>query len=64
MLQIEKLLAGLPAAAREALAGTVPYPARLGDPAEFAALVERIVVNTMINGKTICLDGALRMRPG
>jgi len=57
------LLAGLPAAAREALAGSVPYPPRLGDPAEYAALVEHIVVNTMLNGETIRLDGALRMGP-
>jgi NAD(P)-dependent dehydrogenase (short-subunit alcohol dehydrogenase family) len=57
------MLAGLPAAARESLAGNVPYPARLGDPAEYAALVEHIVVNTMINGETIRLDGALRMAP-
>jgi NAD(P)-dependent dehydrogenase (short-subunit alcohol dehydrogenase family) len=57
------LLAGLPAPAREALAGSVPYPQRLGDPAEFAALVEHIVVNTMVNGETIRLDGALRMGP-
>jgi NAD(P)-dependent dehydrogenase (short-subunit alcohol dehydrogenase family) len=58
------LLAGLPAPAREELAGSVPYPARLGDPAEFAALVEHIVVNTMLNGETIRLDGALRMGRG
>jgi NAD(P)-dependent dehydrogenase (short-subunit alcohol dehydrogenase family) len=57
------MLAGLPAAARESLAGSVPYPARLGDPAEYAALVEHIAVNTMINGETIRLDGALRMGP-
>jgi NAD(P)-dependent dehydrogenase (short-subunit alcohol dehydrogenase family) len=57
------LLAGLPAPAREALAGSVPYPARLGDPAEYAALVEHIALNTMINGETIRLDGALRMGP-
>jgi NAD(P)-dependent dehydrogenase (short-subunit alcohol dehydrogenase family) len=57
------MLAGLPAAAREGLAASVPYPARLGDPAEYAALVEHIVVNTMINGETIRLDGALRMAP-
>jgi NAD(P)-dependent dehydrogenase (short-subunit alcohol dehydrogenase family) len=57
------LLAGLPAAAREALAGSVPYPQRLGDPAEYAALVEHVVVNTMLNGETIRLDGALRMGP-
>jgi NAD(P)-dependent dehydrogenase (short-subunit alcohol dehydrogenase family) len=58
------LLAGLPAPAREALAGSVPYPKRLGDPAEFAALVEHIALNTMLNGETIRLDGALRMGPG
>jgi NAD(P)-dependent dehydrogenase (short-subunit alcohol dehydrogenase family) len=57
------LLAGLPAAAREALADSVPYPARLGDPAEYAALVEHVVLNTMLNGETIRLDGALRMGP-
>jgi NAD(P)-dependent dehydrogenase (short-subunit alcohol dehydrogenase family) len=57
------LLAGLPAPAREALAGSVPYPKRLGDPAEFAALVEHIALNTMLNGETIRLDGALRMGP-
>jgi NAD(P)-dependent dehydrogenase (short-subunit alcohol dehydrogenase family) len=57
------LLAGLPGPAREALAGLIPYPKRLGDPAEFAALVEHIVVNTMLNGETIRLDGALRMGP-
>jgi NAD(P)-dependent dehydrogenase (short-subunit alcohol dehydrogenase family) len=57
------LLAGLPGPAREALAGSVPYPQRLGDPAEYAALVEHVVVNTMLNGETIRLDGALRMGP-
>jgi NAD(P)-dependent dehydrogenase (short-subunit alcohol dehydrogenase family) len=57
------MLAGLPAAARESLSGTVPFPSRLGDPAEYAALVEHIVVNTMLNGETIRLDGALRMAP-
>jgi NAD(P)-dependent dehydrogenase (short-subunit alcohol dehydrogenase family) len=57
------MMAGLPEAARASLAGTVPYPARLGEPAEYAALVEHIVVNTMLNGETIRLDGALRMGP-
>ena len=57
------LLAGLPGPAREELAGSVPYPQRLGDPAEYAALVEHVVVNTMLNGETIRLDGALRMPP-
>jgi NAD(P)-dependent dehydrogenase (short-subunit alcohol dehydrogenase family) len=57
------LLAGLPAPAREALAGSIPYPPRLGDPADYAALVEHVVANTMLNGETIRLDGALRMGP-
>jgi NAD(P)-dependent dehydrogenase (short-subunit alcohol dehydrogenase family) len=57
------MMDGLPEAARESLSGTVPFPERLGDPAEYAALVEHIVLNTMINGETIRLDGALRMAP-
>ena len=57
------MLAGLPAPARESLIGTTLHPQRLGDPAEYAALVEHIVLNTMINGETIRLDGALRMGP-
>jgi NAD(P)-dependent dehydrogenase (short-subunit alcohol dehydrogenase family) len=57
------MLAGLPAQARESLGASVPYPARLGDPSEYASLVEHIVLNTMINGETIRLDGALRMAP-
>ncbi len=57
------LLAGLPEAARASLGGTVPYPPRLGDPAEYAALVESIVANQMLNGEVIRLDGALRMAP-
>ena len=55
------MLAGLPEPARQALAGTVPYPARLGDPAEYADLVAHIGTNPMLNGETIRLDGALRM---
>ncbi|HEY2717393.1 MAG TPA: SDR family NAD(P)-dependent oxidoreductase [Solirubrobacterales bacterium] len=57
------MLAGLPEAARESLGGTVPYPARLGAPAEYAALVEHLVENVMLNGEVIRLDGALRMAP-
>ena len=41
----------------------MPYPPRLGDPAEYADLVEHLVTNAMINGETIRLDGALRMAP-
>lgn len=48
---------------QEALGKSVPFPARLGQPAEFAALVKHICENTMLNGETIRLDGALRMAP-
>jgi len=42
---------------------TVPYPDRLGNPTEFAALVRHIAENPMLNGEVIRLDGALRMAP-
>jgi len=57
------LLGLLPAAAREALGASVVFPRRLGDPAEYAALVEHIVRNPYLNGETVRLDGALRMQP-
>lgn len=57
------MFATLPVEAREALAANTPYPHRLGQANEFAALVENIVTNTMMNGSTIRLDGALRMAP-
>ena len=41
----------------------VPFPSRLGDPTEYADLVEHIVTNPMLNGEVIRLDGALRMAP-
>ena len=55
------MLAAVPEKARQALAEGVPFPKRLGKPSEFADLVEAIVDNTMLNGYTIRLDGALRM---
>jgi NAD(P)-dependent dehydrogenase (short-subunit alcohol dehydrogenase family) len=57
------MLAGLPDTAREALGNVTPFPARLGNPAEYADLVEHIATNTMLNGEVIRLDGALRMAP-
>ena len=57
------LLASLPEKVRSFLAKTVPNPSRLGDPDEFAALVQAIVTNKMINGETIRIDGAIRMQP-
>jgi NAD(P)-dependent dehydrogenase (short-subunit alcohol dehydrogenase family) len=57
------LLAGLPEAARVSLGQQVPFPSRLGQPAEYAALARHIVENEMLNGEVIRLDGALRMAP-
>jgi 3-hydroxyacyl-CoA dehydrogenase / 3-hydroxy-2-methylbutyryl-CoA dehydrogenase len=57
------LLGALPQEAREELGRAIPFPARLGWPAEFAALAVHIVENQMLNGETIRLDGALRMPP-
>jgi NAD(P)-dependent dehydrogenase (short-subunit alcohol dehydrogenase family) len=57
------MLMGLPEAAREALGANIPFPSRLGDPAEFAALACHIIENPMLNGEVIRLDGALRMQP-
>ena len=57
------MMAGLPAEAQESLGKSVPHPARLGKPAEYAQLVESIVANPMLNGETIRLDGAIRMAP-
>jgi NAD(P)-dependent dehydrogenase (short-subunit alcohol dehydrogenase family) len=57
------LLAGLPAEQREALGAGIPFPSRLGLPAEYADLVAAIAANPMLNGETIRLDGALRMPP-
>ncbi|PWJ59410.1 NAD(P)-dependent dehydrogenase (short-subunit alcohol dehydrogenase family) [Dyadobacter jejuensis] len=57
------LLASLPREARQSLGQQVPFPARLGKPAEYALLVKAIVENPMLNGEVIRLDGALRMGP-
>jgi len=57
------LLAGLPDAVKESLGTQAPHPARLGAPTEYAALVEHIIANPMLNGETIRLDGAIRMAP-
>lgn len=62
-LFLTPLLAGLPEKVQNALAKTVPFPPRLGDPAEYAQLVESIINNPMMNGETIRIDGALRMQP-
>jgi NAD(P)-dependent dehydrogenase (short-subunit alcohol dehydrogenase family) len=57
------LLAALPEENRKALGETIPFPSRLGQPAEYATLACHIAQNQMLNGETIRLDGALRMAP-
>jgi NAD(P)-dependent dehydrogenase (short-subunit alcohol dehydrogenase family) len=57
------LLSALPQAAQDSLGASVPFPARLGRPDEYARLVLAIIANPMLNGETIRLDGALRMAP-
>ncbi len=57
------LLAGLPEEAQISLGQQVPFPPRLGDPSEYAALAVHIAENQMLNGETIRLDGAIRMAP-
>jgi NAD(P)-dependent dehydrogenase (short-subunit alcohol dehydrogenase family) len=57
------LMAALPQPARESLAQQVPFPPRLGNPPEYAALVKHIFENEMLNGEVIRLDGAIRMAP-
>ncbi|MDP4170692.1 MAG: 3-hydroxyacyl-CoA dehydrogenase [Bacillota bacterium] len=53
----------LPEEARDSLGKMVPFPSRLGIPEEYAQLAESIIENTMLNGETIRLDGAIRMQP-
>ena len=57
------LMKQLPEAVQESLAASIPFPKRLGQPAEFASLAAHIVTNGHLNGEVIRLDGALRMAP-
>jgi len=57
------MLSGMPKEVQDSLGKQVPFPSRLGRPAEYAALVKHIVENEMLNGETIRLDGAIRMGP-
>ncbi len=57
------LLARLPDNIKASLGATVPHPARLGQPDEFAMMAMQILENPMLNGETIRLDGAIRMTP-
>ena len=62
-LFLTPMLQGLPEDVQTSLGQQVPFPARLGAPAEYAKLVCQIVENTMLNGEVIRLDGAIRMAP-
>ncbi|MGD1092148.1 MAG: 3-hydroxyacyl-CoA dehydrogenase [Bryobacteraceae bacterium] len=57
------LLGALPAETQASLAAAVPFPKRLGQPSDFAELVEHCIRNGYLNGEVIRLDGALRMQP-
>jgi NAD(P)-dependent dehydrogenase (short-subunit alcohol dehydrogenase family) len=57
------MMSGMPQEVQAALGASVPFPPRLGRPAEFAALVKQVFENVMLNGEVIRLDGALRMAP-
>lgn len=57
------MVAGLPQEVQDSLGAQVPFPSRLGDPAEFAGMVRHIVENSFLNGEVIRLDGAVRMAP-
>ncbi|MDZ7643207.1 MAG: SDR family oxidoreductase [Woeseiaceae bacterium] len=57
------MMAGLPEEVQKSLAAQIPFPPRLGKPEEYADLVVAIYGNTMLNGETIRLDGAIRMQP-
>ena len=57
------MIAGLSVEAQDSLGKQVPFPPRLGKPAEYARLVRQIIENPMLNGETIRLDGAIRMAP-
>ena len=57
------MMAGMPQEVQDSLGAAVPFPSRLGEPSEYAALAIHIVENQMLNGETIRLDGAIRMAP-
>ncbi len=57
------MLLGMPQEVQDSLGKQVPFPSRLGKPAEYASLVAAILGNVMLNGETIRLDGAIRLQP-
>ena len=57
------MLMGLSQAAQDSLAASLPFPKKLGDPAQFASLVREMIQNRYLNGEVVRLDAALRMAP-
>jgi NAD(P)-dependent dehydrogenase (short-subunit alcohol dehydrogenase family) len=57
------MLFTMPAEVQQALAASVPFPSRLGTPADYAKLVHQVITNDMLNGEVIRLDGAIRLAP-
>jgi NAD(P)-dependent dehydrogenase (short-subunit alcohol dehydrogenase family) len=57
------MMFGMPQEVQDSLAASVPFPSRLGTPADYAKLVQHILVNDMLNGEVIRLDGAIRLAP-
>ncbi len=57
------MLFSMPQEVQDALAAGVPFPSRLGTPADYAKLVQQIITNDMLNGEVIRLDGAIRLAP-
>lgn len=57
------MMFGMPQDVQDSLAASIPFPSRLGNPEDFAKLVQSIITNDMLNGETIRLDGAIRMAP-
>ncbi|CAB4000902.1 3-hydroxyacyl- dehydrogenase type-2 [Paramuricea clavata] len=62
-LFLTPLLEGLPEKVQNALAKSVPFPNRLGDPSDYAHMVAAIIENPMMNGEVVRIDGAIRMQP-
>jgi NAD(P)-dependent dehydrogenase (short-subunit alcohol dehydrogenase family) len=57
------MLQALPDAVQQSLAAAIPFPQRLGNPAEFAALAVHMIENVMLNGEVVRIDGAIRLSP-
>ncbi len=57
------MMFGMPQEVQDSLAASIPFPSRLGRPEDYAKLVHSIIINDMLNGETIRLDGAIRMAP-